>query len=643
MVTSYRLILSCLLAWASAGEVPQAYTDNGIVSGERLTVNKREVDAFLGIPYATPPVGDLRFKKPEPAKPWKGTRTATKKPLPCVQTDLPLADKLPFNYSSSTEDCLYLNVWRPAKHCAASSPKCDAKLPVVVFIHGGGFQWGDSALFLYDGSNLAPTADIVLVTFNYRVSIFGFLSVGDDRAPGNMGLWDQNLVLKWVRDNIGYFGGDAKEVTLWGQSAGGASAGMHAVSPHSKGLFKRIIMQSGTPALAILNVSHKRAARLSAVAGAVGCFDRSRDWMEQASDILACMKKVEAHKIIDAVNAEKPLHQFYTPTHGDEFLPEDPLADDTWKHLNTKELVIGHAANEGYFLFRNIRRSAPVLENIVKEDYRFVTTVVLSVMFEIPISSGRQIVKAYFGDYDEKHKKKEVLEIMDDMFGDVVFNCPTLFFADKASKQGVDTYAYIFAHVPSTSPWSNPRGPTHADDLPFMLGSLQFVADPSKLTDVVTEKAKQRLAIGAARITPEEHQLADQLQGMLSAYFRTGKPKIPLSDAEWPKYTAEKPEFVYLRPNNYTRGFGPKRERCEYWRPFLLKQSEGSSTEEPAPQKPEASTRVPEPAKATTRAAVRNTRPASNLRSEQHSSSYLPEPTALFFTFVAFVLWICVA
>ncbi|XP_049272137.1 acetylcholinesterase-1 isoform X1 [Rhipicephalus sanguineus] len=635
-------MLSCLLALVSAGDVPQAYTETGLVSGERLTVNKRQVDAFLGIPYATPPVGDLRFKKPEPAKPWKGTRSATKKPLPCVQTDLPLADKLPFNYSSSSEDCLYLNVWRPSKHCAKSSPKCSAMLPVVVFVHGGGFQWGDSGLFLYDGSNFAPTADVVFVTFNYRVSIFGFLSLDSKELPGNMGLWDQNLLLKWVRANIAYFGGDASDVTLWGQSAGGASVGFHAVSPHSKGLFKRIIMQSGTPALTILNVSHRKAARMSAVADAVGCFDHRRSLMDQVEDVLSCMKRVDARKIIDAVSAEKPLNQFYPPTHGDEFLPGDPLSDDTWNHLNTKELFTGHTANEGNFLMRNIRRSAPVLDNILSEDYRFITTVVLSVMFQIPVYSGRQIVKEYFGDYDEKHSKKKVLEILDDMFGDVVFNCPTMFFAEKASQQGIDTYAYIFAHLPTTSPWPNPRGPTHADDIPFMLGSLDFVADPSKLTDVVTEKAKQRLAIGAARITPEERQLADQLQGMLSAYIRTGKPKIPLSNAEWPKYTAQKPEFVYLQPSNYTRGLGPKRERCEYWRPFLLKQSEGA----PATQQPlrseTSSTESPLLAKST-RPAVQEAAPKSDVRLELHSSSYIPEPSAVLFTFVVFIIWICMA
>ncbi|XP_049525754.1 acetylcholinesterase-1 [Dermacentor silvarum] len=642
MTLRHALIISCLLAFVSAGDVPQVYTETGLVSGERLMVNKRQVDAFLGIPYATPPVGDLRFKKPEPAKPWKGTRSATKKPRPCVQTDLPLAEKLPFNYSSASEDCLYLNVWRPAKHCAASVSKCDAKLPVVVFIHGGGFQWGDSALFLYDGSNFAPTANVVLVTFNYRVSIFGFLSLDNKKLPGNMGLWDQNLVLKWVRANIGYFGGDANDVTLWGQSAGGASAGFHAVSPHSKGLFKRLIMQSGTPALTILNVSHRRAARMSAVADAVGCFDHKRSLMEQVDDVLSCMKRVDARKILDAVKAEKPLNQFYPPTHGDEFLPSDPLSDDTWNHLNIKELFTGHTANEGNFLMRNIRRSAPVLDNILNEDYRFITNVVLSVMFQIPISTGRHIVKEYFGDYDEKHDKKKVLEILDDMFGDVVFNCPTMFFAEKASQQGINTYAYIFAHVPTTSPWPNRKGPTHADDIPFMLGSLDFVADPSKLTDVVTEKAKHRLAIGAARITTEERELADQLQEMLSMYFRTGKPKIPLSNAEWPKYSAENPEFVYLQPNNYTRGFGPKRERCEYWRPFLLKQSEGVSPEQPS-RRSDASSTEPSPPAKPTRAAVQETAPKSDVRLELYSSSYIPEPSIVLFTFFAFIIWICMA
>ncbi|EEC17332.1 acetylcholinesterase/butyrylcholinesterase, putative, partial [Ixodes scapularis] len=242
-VTAVVTVCMVCLARPAKSDVPIVHTDSGLVMGTRATVGDKRVDAFLGIPYAQPPVGDLRFRKPVPISPWKGTYNASSKPKPCWQLKLRFVENQTIDYSSASEDCLYLNVWRPS---CTSTMSCEKKKSVIVFIHGGAFQWGDSSLFIYDAANFVALSDVVYVTFNYRLSILGFLSSDTPELPGNMGLWDQNLVLRWVKRNIGNFGGDANDITIDGQSAGGISAGLHAISPHSQGLFKRVIMSSGT-------------------------------------------------------------------------------------------------------------------------------------------------------------------------------------------------------------------------------------------------------------------------------------------------------------------------------------------------------------------------------------------------------------
>ncbi|KAH6929822.1 hypothetical protein HPB50_005973 [Hyalomma asiaticum] len=205
---SLLLLIICLVHKCVAeAEAPVVVTDSGSVAGMRIEISGRKIDAFLGIPYAEPPVGELRFQRPRPVKAWNGTYQAVHKPTPCKQLLLPIFADITLNYSSASEDCLYLNVWRPASACQTAEP-CEENLPVVVYVDGNVFQWADSSLFVNDPANFVALTDVVFVTFNYRVSIFGFLSLENSAIPGNMGLWDQNLVLKWVQRNIRNFGGD---------------------------------------------------------------------------------------------------------------------------------------------------------------------------------------------------------------------------------------------------------------------------------------------------------------------------------------------------------------------------------------------------------------------------------------------------
>lgn len=198
----------------------------------------------MSIPYAKPPTGDLRYRHPRPADHWTGILNATQQPNSCVQIvdtafgDFVGADMWNPNTEMS-EDCLYVSVFVPHPR-----PK---KSPVMLWIYGGGFYQGTSTLDVYDYKTLAAEENIILVSIQYRVANLGFLFLGTPDAPGNAGLFDQNLALRWAHDNIHYFGGDPTRITLVGESAGAVSVSMHLLSAKSHDLFQRAILESGSP------------------------------------------------------------------------------------------------------------------------------------------------------------------------------------------------------------------------------------------------------------------------------------------------------------------------------------------------------------------------------------------------------------
>ncbi|XP_049778169.1 cholinesterase-like [Schistocerca cancellata] len=202
--------------------------EQGSLRGTTATsVYNTSYTAFLGIPYATPPLGRLRFQAPQPAGNWEGVRNATQYGSDCIQPD-----------GSGSEDCLYLNVYVPGV------PEEGAQLPVMFWVYGGGFRGGSGSDEEY-GPDFLVSYGVILVTINYRLGQLGFLSTGDAVAPGNAGLKDQRLALTWVQRNIASFGGDPQQITIFGHSAGGMSISLHFVSPMSAGLFSRAIIQSG--------------------------------------------------------------------------------------------------------------------------------------------------------------------------------------------------------------------------------------------------------------------------------------------------------------------------------------------------------------------------------------------------------------
>jgi para-nitrobenzyl esterase len=213
--------------------------EQGKVHGK--TINDGKVRAFLGLPYAAPPVGELRWRPPQPPIPWKGVRDATGYGARCLQTKS--FDDMVFQDSGPSEDCLYLNVFVPA------NAKSNARLPVMFWIHGGGYGGGSASEPRHNGDFL-PTKGVVLVTINYRLGVFGFLATADlakegDGSAGNYGLMDMVAALQWVHANIWKFGGDANNVTIFGESAGAYAVSTLMAATPARGLFQKAIGESG--------------------------------------------------------------------------------------------------------------------------------------------------------------------------------------------------------------------------------------------------------------------------------------------------------------------------------------------------------------------------------------------------------------
>lgn len=313
--------------------------------------------ACLGVPYAAPPVGERRFRPPAPAASWPGRREATRFGDPCLQSANAYVAR-----QQGSEDCLYLNIYVPP------AAQTGGALPVMVWLHGGGFISGSGNAF--NGAYLAKTAHAIVVTVNYRLGPFGWLALAsltaENRAgvAGNYGLLDSLAALQWVQRNAANFGGDPHRVTLFGQSAGGEQTLALVASPYAAGLFQRAISMSAPASLSLPTLSKvepKRAAFLKAV----GCIDPARQ--------PACLRHVDAQKLLDAAHESWNLIAdgglAWTPTVDGAVLPDQWLKLFQSGRFNHVPLMLGHTRDEGRLfvaIFDNAQ-NRPMTETEVRD------------------------------------------------------------------------------------------------------------------------------------------------------------------------------------------------------------------------------------------------------------------------------------
>nr|XP_022909047.1 esterase E4-like [Onthophagus taurus] len=330
---------------SSSEEIELTIPDGTLIGRVRYDRFGKEFYSFQSIPFAKPPVGNLRFKDPVENEPWLGIRDATQDVPQCVQ--------ISGSNIIGQEDCLYLNVDTPNLHKNESN-----LLPVIVFIHGGGFRSGSARDAIY-GPEFLITEDIVLVKLNYRVNMFGFFSLDDPSlgAPGNAGLKDQRLALEWVQKNIEYFGGDPDQVTIYGQSAGGASVHFHVLSPQSKGLFSKAIMQSGVGTSPTQTGVQNNGLYLAQVLGVT---------TDDVSEMLLTLQYLPPQFIMQGFLLLSQIYPmrwagFHNPIvekHKETaFLPDDPMKILRAGNYNKVPMIIGYTDAEGIFLEQIIRNA----------------------------------------------------------------------------------------------------------------------------------------------------------------------------------------------------------------------------------------------------------------------------------------------
>jgi para-nitrobenzyl esterase len=321
------IVSTAVIAGASA--FAQVKTESGAVEG---TSNADGVRAFLGIPYGAPPVGALRWQAPQPVPPWTGIKRATTFGARCMQG--PIFGDMVFRDQPS-EDCLYLNVWAPANA---------AKLPVMVWIYGGGFQAGSASEPRQDGSKLA-TKGVIVVSMNYRLGVFGFLAHPDltreasSKASGNYGLLDQIAALRWVQKNIAAFGGDLGNVTIFGESAGSFSVSALMASPLTKGLFQKAIGESGAY---LAGPSGSLAPKRLASAEAEG----QKFAQGLGADSIAALRAKSADDVLKAALAGG-RGTWFAPDIDGYVLPDDPYTIFTGGQQQHVPLLAGWNLGEG--------------------------------------------------------------------------------------------------------------------------------------------------------------------------------------------------------------------------------------------------------------------------------------------------------
>ena len=439
------ILLAVGLVFAFSG---LALTANDTVRVEGGLISGSVVDgvrSYKGIPFAAPPVGELRWKAPQPVAAWEGVRECNDFGPDCPQAPYPQSSLYYSAPRKHSEDCLYLNVWTAAK--------AGEKRPVMVWIHGGALTRGSSATPTYDGTALAKKG-VVLVTVNYRLGPLGYLAHPEltaespNRSSGNYGALDQVAALKWVQKNIAAFGGDPGRVTIFGESAGSWSVNVLVASPLARGLFHRAIGQSGGTFGPMAYLKEDREGRASA--------EKMGEAFAKAAgaDSIKALRAQPAEKIVEVFNNDPEGKKFRTQPNVDGWaLPDEIRNIFAQGKQNDAPVIVGSNANEMTTL------TVPATVPKTTEDYRKrVETQYGAAVKEFdavyPVNSEADIAAAYLGG-----------------LRDVTFTLPMRTWARMTATGRSKSYLYFFSHVPP-NPNSKYLGAYHAGEIVYVFNNL---------------------------------------------------------------------------------------------------------------------------------------------------------------------------
>ena len=518
------LCVSCLVGCSEKQEDPVVKTAQGDVQG----FIKENVNVFYGIPYAAPPVGELRWKAPQPRASWQGILKTTQAPPLCFQSMLYM--------QRGQEDCLYLNVATP--DIKPAKPK-----PVMVWFHGGGFIGGDG-LQGTPLQRLAARGDVVVVSLQYRVGALGFMAhpalsaesekTNNQSVSGNYGLMDQQAALRWVRDNIGAFGGDSKNVTIFGESAGGMSVCAHLASPVSAGLFKQAIIQSGpcTKNNADLSAAEKQGEWLAIRAGCEG-----------RGNLLQCLRDKKPEEILQALPND-PAFVFgegdfgvWGPVTDGHILPESIQQSFQSGRFNRVPVINGNNDDEGSLMvmFSHEYRFKPLQAEDYEKRIRYL------------VGDNQTII--------DKVKARYPLEKYEDpgaalaaVLGDEFMSCNIHEVSDWLSPWA-PVYAYTFTYPDAAFvlPEMRKLGAFHSAELQFV-----FHAPMNWFRSY---------------FSGDELKLSNAMMDYWSQFAHTGNPNRA-EQLVWPLYAEQKNQMMFDRKLSIANN--SKQEACAFWRSLGL-------------------------------------------------------------------------
>jgi para-nitrobenzyl esterase len=416
--------------------------DSGPISGKVEDGGR----VFLGIPYAAPPVGEFRWKPPQAVASWTQVKNVTAFSPACPQPKQSDDGKF-------SEDCLSLNIWTTVK-------KPDERLPVMVWIHGGAFNFGSASQPEYNGKNLAQKG-VVVVTINYRLGPLGFLvhpllsKESAYNASGNYGLLDQIAALKWVQKNIAAFGGNPDRVTIFGQSAGSRSVSLLMISPLSAGLFHRAIAESGGPIIGSEYLSPAFNGNMANVSK-MGQKLTARLGCDKAPDVLAAMRAKSAQEWVEAADCKTDLFDdealFFAPVFDAWVLPKDPLTAYSGGQQHDVPIIVGSTLNEG--------------------------TLYLADETDLSVEKYKSFLKSRFVDQSGKafemfpaYKAKDVAPAIDIIVTVAANAQPARLVAQSMEQKKSKAYLYQFTRLPNTA-MARKLGVHHGVELAYVFGNM---------------------------------------------------------------------------------------------------------------------------------------------------------------------------
>ncbi|KAL9966491.1 hypothetical protein ACROYT_G024573 [Oculina patagonica] len=506
----------------------------------------KSVNKFLGVPFAAPPIGELRLKSPQPPIAWKNVRQATKHGNICWQSKLfEFYIKMFTPNFSYSEDCLYLNVF---------SPNVSLSLPVMVYIHGGGYEGGTSVTY---PSDILALYGVVVVVIQYRLGPLGFLTTGDSAAPGNFGMLDQVEALKWVKENIENFGGDPSKVTIFGLSAGATSVSLHLLSPLSEGLFHQVIAESGVDLspFAIQPVSFGlRFAK--ELAQELDCTTSDHEAM------VACIRRkreTDIQKASESINYRFYDYLRWAPVVDDHFLLDTPRNLRKKGDFKKVKLMISFTSQEGgasvgYFANSSFGMAASVDDGVSPSFFKeFITKLAHGRNSRKKtadlIADALQFMYTPWPDNNDKYALRSQLV---DLIGDYLYFAPSHEVADIHSKVA-PVYMYEFAHrSKNASNYPEWMGVVHGENVPYDFG----------------------VPLWFPRYDEADKNVSLFIMEAYANFARTGDPTPqPVSGVTWERYNSS--HRAYLRVNAHPKmaaAFAPR--RMAFWNNYHPKLSQ---------------------------------------------------------------------